>query len=291
MTPHPPSCYTACIMPSALVSTDWVAQRLGTDGLRVIEVSSTRLNNFGSGHILGAVAIDWQRELIEKEDESSGLVISPERFAALARRLGLHPNDTLVFYGDVGGRHAARALWTFEYYRHRGPLHLMDGGREKWQADGRPMRAEFPLPQPSDYPVPTEPDETLRATLDTITARLGKNGYALVDTRTRDEYEGADVRAGRGGRIPGAAHICWDDAVAEDGTFKTKEQLAALYSGLSRKDTVVSYCQLGVRAAHTWFILRHVLGYSKVENYDGSWREWGDREDTPIEIERSRAET
>ena len=124
-------------MTDALVSTEWVAERLDEPGTRVIEVSISRLEAYAQGHLPGAVAIDWQSELIEREDESSGLVIGPERFATLARRLGLRPEETLVFYGDAGGRHAARALWTFEYYRHSGPLHLMDGGREAWEREGR----------------------------------------------------------------------------------------------------------------------------------------------------------
>src|SRR3990170_4627073 len=130
-------------MTAALVSTSWVAERLGRPRFRVIDVPTSD-DGYARAHLPGAVAIDWQRELIEEEDESSGKVIDPERFAALARRLGLRPDDTLIFYGDQGGRHAIRALWTFEYYRHRGPLHWMDGGREKWQRERRPLTTEVP---------------------------------------------------------------------------------------------------------------------------------------------------
>ena len=270
-------------MTDALVSTEWVAERLDEPGTRVIEVSISRLEAYAQGHLPGAVAIDWQSELIEREDESSGLVIEPERFAALARRLGLRPEDTLVFYGDAGGRHAARALWTFEYYRHPGPLHLMDGGREAWEREGRPLTAESPAIEPSDYPIPSGADESLRATREEIAARLGEDGFAVLDTRTREEYEGSDVRAARGGHMPGAAHVFWEEAVAPDGSFRPREELAALYGRLGRESTIAAHCQLGVRAAHTWFVLRHILGYPNVKNYDGSWQEWGNLADTAIE--------
>ena len=269
-------------MTDVLVSTSWVAERLRAPGVRIIEVSAAP-EAYASGHLPGAVAIDWRRELIEREDESSGQVIDAERFAALARRLGLRPDDTLVFYGDQGGRHAARALWTFEYYRHPGALHLMDGGRERWEREGRPMTAEAPSVAPSDYPALASADESLRATHEEIASRLGEAGFAVLDARTRDEYEGTDVRAARGGHIPGAVHVFWQDAVAPDGSFRSQEELAALYGHVSREGTVAVHCQLGMRSAHTWFVLRHVLGYRSVKNYDGSWQEWGNLPSTPIE--------
>jgi thiosulfate/3-mercaptopyruvate sulfurtransferase len=272
-------------MSDALVSTDWVAQRLGERGLRVIEVSATRLEDYARAHLPGAVVIDWQAELIPDEDESSGHIVDPDRFAALARRLGVRPEDELAFYGDQGGRHAIRALWTFEYYRHPGALHVMDGGREKWQAEGRPMTDERPSVEPSDYAVPTGRRPDIRATRDDVLAALNDGRHAIVDVRTPEEYDGIDVRAARGGRIPGARHIYWEDALAEHGALKPKAELEALYGGIDRDTTVTTYCQLGVRAAHTWFVLHHVLCYPRVRNYDGSWREWGDRDDSPIEGE------
>ena len=280
-------------MTDALVSTDWVAQRLGLPGVRVIDVP-TSAGGYASGHLPGALSIAWRQELIPDEDESSGDVIDPERFGALARRLGLRPDDTLVFYGDEGGRHAIRALWTFEYYRHGGALHFMDGGRERWLEEGRQTSAEAPPVEPSDYPVPSRRNLDVRATIDEIRAGLGKDrpsagsgqAFAVLDVRTAEEYAGTDVRAARGGHIPGALHIFWEEALTDDGGLRSRDELSRLYADVPRDETVAVHCQLGVRAAHTWFVLRHVLGYERVKNYDGSWQEWGNREDTPVEGER-----
>jgi thiosulfate/3-mercaptopyruvate sulfurtransferase len=274
-------------MTNVIVSTDDVAAMLGKRGVRVIEVSMDR-EAYASGHIDGALDIDWQRQLIEEEDESSGKVIDPERFGALARRLGLDINDSLVFYGDQGGRHAARALWTFEYYRHRGPLHWMDGGREKWLSEGRPMTAETQPLVPSAYPVPSQRQPNMRITLDEIRSQLGKPSMSVLDVRTEEEYQGAVVRAARGGHIPGALHVFWEDALEPDKSLRPKAELEALYRDVPRDATVAVHCQLGVRAAHTWLVLRHLLDYPDVRNYDGSWQEWGNRDDTPIDGETKR---
>ena len=269
-------------MTEALVTTTWTAKKLGTPGVHVIEVGHNGLHEYGRGHLPGASAIDWRRELIESE--SSSFVIDPKRFANLARRLAVEPDDTLIFYGDEGGRHACRALWTFQHYRHPGPLHLMDGGREKWQAQGRPLAAQIPIVEPSTYPIPNVPQEVVRATREAIEARLGRNGWHIVDARSREEYEGTEARAARGGHIPGATHVFWRDAVAEDSALKSKEELAALYAHVPKNGTVAVHCQLGIRSAHTWFVLHHVLDRPNVRNYDGSWQEWGNLPDTPIEL-------
>ena len=269
-------------MSDALVSTEWVAERLETPGVRVIEASATT-DAYASEHLPGADLIDWRRELIESEDESSGLVIDEERFASLASRLGIEPEDTLVFYGDQGGRHACRALWTFEYYRHPGALHVMDGGREAWEREGRPLTSKLPPERSSEYPTPAGGDERLRITRGEIESRLRDGTVTVLDTRTREEHEGRDVRAKRGGHIPGATHRFWREAVTDDEAFRTEGELGALYGDLPREGTVAVHCQLGVRSVHTWFVLRHVLGYENVRNYDGSWQEWGNVPETPIE--------
>ncbi len=273
---------------NALVTTAWLAAQLGAPGTHVIECSSSRLDEYAAAHIPGAAAIDWLRDLVERDDESSGLVIDAQRFAALASRLGIRPNDTLIFYGDMGGRHAARALWTFEYYGHPGDLHLMDGGREAWSREGRPMDAAAAAIEPSDYPVPRHTNDAIRAiraTRDDVAAALADPAFVPLDTRTRDEYVGEDIRAARGGRIPGATHVFWKDNVAEDATLKSIDELAEMYKNVPKNAPVATYCQLGMRAAHTWFVLRHVLGYSNAATYDGSWQEWGNDPDTQIEAE------
>jgi thiosulfate/3-mercaptopyruvate sulfurtransferase len=270
-------------MSDVVVSTEWVAAQLSAPRTHVIDVSSSA-DGYAAGHLPGAVAIAWRRELIPNEDESSGMVIDPHRFAALARKLGLRPSDTLIFYGDEGSRHAARALWTFAYYRHAGALHWMDGGRERWRAEGRPLTDELPDSEPGDYPAPSARDDTLRTTREEIRARLDDPGFAVLDVRTADEYSGADRRAARGGHIPGARHVFWEDALTPDGALRPKEELAALYASVPRDATVAVHCQLGVRAAHTWLVLKHVLDYPDVRNYDGSWQDWGNRDDTPVEV-------
>ena len=278
-------------MSDALVTAGWVAERLGKPGVRLIDVPM-KPETYAERHIEGAVLIDWQRELIEEEDESSGKVIDPERFAALSRRLGINFDDTLIFYGDKGGRHAIRALWTYEYYKHGGALYLMDGGREQWTREGRPMTDELPHPAPTGYAMPSRREFRIRTTLDEIRAGLKRSSalrpgsgpeLVVLDVRTRAEYEGTDIRAARGGHIPGAIHIEWEDAMYDDKRFKSKDELSELYADVPRDAEVAIHCQLGIRAAHTWFALRHILGYEHAANYDGSWQEWGNREDTPIE--------
>jgi len=271
-------------MTDALVTTSWLADHLGEPGLRVFEVSlDTSL--YASGHIEGALAIDWKQGLVEAPDESSGKVIDADRFVALAGRLGIVPDDTLVFYGDQGGRHATRALWTFEYYRHPGELHWLDGGRELWEAEGRLLTTDVPNVGPSGYPDPGAPDYSIRATLTDMVSGLEDADLTMLDVRQPDEYAGEDIRAARGGRIPGATHIFWKDALAENCALLPKDQLEQLYAGISADGTTATYCQLGVRAAHTWFVLRHVLDRPNVKVYDGSWQEWGNLTDTPIENE------
>ncbi len=271
-------------MAEALVTTTWLAEHADDSGLRIFEASQEP-ESYASGHIDGALPIDWKRDLIEREDESSGKVIDSGRFVALARRLGINKSDTLVFYGDQGGRHATRALWVFEYYRHPGKLHWVDGGREVWQAEGRPLTQDIPDIAASDYADPPAPDYSIRATLADIVTGLDDADITVIDTRSPAEHAGSDIRSARGGRIPGARNIFWKTSLAESTALLPRAELAQLYGDISRDDSVAAYCQLGVRAAHTWFILRHVLDHPNAKNYDGSWQEWGNLTDTPIEHE------
>ena len=279
-------------MTDALVTTAWVAQHAADPGLRIFEVSQEPAS-YASGHIEGALAIDWKADLIERADESSGKVIDAGRFVTLASKLAIQPDDTLVFYGDQGGRHATRALWTFEYYRHPGKLHWVDGGREVWQREGRPLTTAVPNMATSSYPDPPAPDYGIRATLTDLVAGLDNADLTVIDTRSADEYAGTDIRSARGGRIPGAQHIFWKSSLADSTALLPKAQLQQLYAAATATPdsevtggaAVVAYCQLGVRAAHTWFILRHVLDHPDAKNYDGSWQEWGNLPDTPIENE------
>ena len=187
--------------------------------------------------------------------------------------------------GHQGGRHAARALWTLEYYRHPGKLHWVDGGREVWQAEGRALTQDVPDVPASDYPEPPAPDYTVRATLTDIVSGLDSADLTVIDTRSPNEHAGTDIRAARGGRIPGSQPIFWKKSLTENGALLPKDELEELYADIPRDGASAAYCQLGVRAAHTWFVLRHVLDHPTAKNYDGSWQEWGNLTDTPIENE------
>jgi thiosulfate/3-mercaptopyruvate sulfurtransferase len=269
---------------SALIDGEWLQQHLGDPGVRILE-SSIAKTTYDAAHIPGALWVESHGDLLRNGDESSGDVLTPEQYAALMSRLGITPNTTVVWYGDRHSSYAIRGFWTMDYYQHRGDVHVLDGGRERWVAEGRPTTADIPAVTPSTHPVPLTRSNANEASWQEVRAPIGDPACVVLDVRSRDEYTGANVRARRGGHIPGATHVEWTDATAGDNVLKSEAELRTLYErqGVTPDKEIIAHCQLGIRAAHTWFVLKHVLGYSNVKNYDGSWQEWGNRDDTPIE--------
>ncbi len=268
----------------ALIQPQWLADHLRDADVRVIEASVEK-GTYAAAHIPGAVWLDCHRELLLHGDDSSGYVIPPEQFAALMSRLGIAPETTVVWYGDRHSSLAIRGFWTMDYYRHRGAVYVIEGGRERWIAEGRATTADLPHIERAPYPIPSAPDESNRATLDRVHGAIGSEHAVVLDVRSRGEYDGENLRAARGGHIPGAVHVEWTDATAGDNVLLRGEALRELYAsrGVTPDKEIIAHCQLGIRAVHTWFMLKHVLGYPDVRNYDGSWQEWGNHEDTPIE--------
>jgi thiosulfate/3-mercaptopyruvate sulfurtransferase len=241
------------------------------------------------GHIPGALKIDWH---IDLNDPVMRDYIGREQFQALLRRLGIDEGTTVVFYGDKNNWWATYALWVFELFRFRNGK-ILDGGRAKWEAEGRPMVTDVPKVTPSNYVAQERNDARIRAFMPDVLAHVKKHGK-LVDVRSPDEFSGAKLHmpdypqegAMRGGHIPGARSVPWSRAANADGTFRSAGELRALYereAGLEPSDDVVAYCRIGERSSHTWFVLTYLLGYDRVRNYDGSWTEWGNAVRAPIE--------
>ncbi|GAA1810420.1 sulfurtransferase [Nesterenkonia flava] len=272
--------------PNALVSTDWLAEHLDDPTVVVLE-SNEDVLLYDTGHIPGAVKIDWHTDL---NDPVTRDFIGPEEFASFVGSKGITPETTVVFYGDRSNWWAAYALWVFTLFGHQ-DLRLLDGGRAKWIEEGRELTTEAPRVTPAEYPVPaTRDDATFRAFREDVLEHLGK---PLVDVRSAQEYSGeVTVAAGfegegalRGGHIPTAANVPWAKAANDDGTFKSREELEQIYkneAGIGEADQVIAYCRIGERSSHTWFVLQHLLGYENVRNYDGSWTEWGNAVRLPI---------
>ena len=269
---------------SALVSPDWLEARLGDQAVRVVE-SSIAKESYDRAHIPGARWVDAHPDLLRNGDDSSGCVITPEQYAALMGRLDIGPDMTVVWYGDRQSSFATRGFWTMDYYRHPGGCYVLDGGRERWLAEQRPISNEAPAERLAVYPVPAETNRENEASWQDVSAAIGAAGKVVLDVRTQGEYDGSDVRAARGGHVPGAVHVEWLDATAGDNVLKSERELRAMYEslGVTPDREIITHCQLGVRASHTWFVLKHVLGYPRVKNYDGSWQEWGNRDDLPVE--------
>ncbi len=274
--------------PRMLVTTEWLAEHLHTPGLVVVE-SSEDVLLYEVGHIPGAVKIDWHTEL---NDPVTRDYVDGSAFAELMASKGISRDTTVVFYGDKSNWWAAYALWVFTLFGHE-DVRLLDGGRDKWIAEGRELTKEKPDLPRGQYPEVRREDAPIRAYRDEVEAHLEQRGK-LVDVRSPQEFTGERTHmpdypqegALRGGHIPGARSIPWGRAVQEDGTFRPVEELQALYEqeqGISPHDDVVVYCRIGERSSHTWFVLTHLLGYPRVRNYDGSWTEWGNLVRAPIE--------
>ncbi len=273
--------------PEALVDADWVEAHLHDPNVRLIEVD-VDTNAYDQGHIPGAVGFNWKKEL---QDQVVRAPLSEEHLEALLGSAGVSNDTTIVLYGDNNNWFAAWALWILKYYGHQ-DVRLLDGGRVKWLADKREITTEVPSYASATYHA-AEPKTNIRALRDQVLSEIGKSNVALVDVRSPGEYSGELLApanlpqegAQRGGHIPGAANIPWGQAVREDGTFKSADELRALYGGkgVTSDKEVIAYCRIGERSSHTWFALHYLLGYPNVRNYDGSWTEWGSLIGVPIE--------
>jgi len=269
-----------------LVETQWVQEHLDDDSIRIVEVDENPAL-YAEAHIPGAIGFDWKMDL---QDQVKRDFLGPEEFGALMGSRGISNGHTVVLYGDRNNWFAAYTYWYFNYYGHDDVL-LMNGPREKWISEGRPTSTDAPSYEPATFAAQSG-DEAIRAKRDEVFQALGTD-TRLVDVRSPQEYSGELIAmagyeqegAQRAGHIPGAASIPWAQAVKDDGTFKSADELRELYSGKGVLDgnEVIAYCRIGERSAHTWFVLHELLGHDKVKNYDGSWTEWGNLVNVPIE--------
>jgi thiosulfate/3-mercaptopyruvate sulfurtransferase len=270
-----------------LVTTDWLAAHLSDDDVAVAEVDENP-DLYEEGHIPGAVKLHWRDDL---QDPVERDLVDKQTFERLMGDRGIANDATLVLYGDKNNWFAAYAYWYLKIYGHQ-DVRILDGGRQKWADEGREFTTEAPQRKQAQYSA-SERDESIRAYRDAVQQGLGEQAKALVDVRSPQEYAGELIAppgyeqegAQRGGHIPTAASIPWASAVRDDGTFKSADELRELYEGkgVTPEKEVTAYCRIGERSAHTWFVLRELLGYDTVKNYDGSWTEWGNLVDVPIE--------
>lgn len=276
------------VHPEVLVSTDWLAAHLEDPAVRVLE-SNEDVLLYDLGHIPGALKIDWHADL---NDPVVRDYLAPAQFEALVRRLGIGPETTVVFYGDKNNWWACYAFWVFQLFGFTN-CRVLDGGRMKWESEGRPLVTEVQAVRPSEVSVRRRDDTRIRAFFAEVLAHMAAR-KPMVDVRSPEEFTGARTHMPdypqegtlRGGHIPGARSVPWARAANPDGTFKPADALRALYegeAGLQPTDDVIAYCRIGERSSHTWFVLTYLLGYGRVRNYDGSWTEWGNAVRAPIE--------
>jgi thiosulfate/3-mercaptopyruvate sulfurtransferase len=274
------------VHPEVLVETDWVAEHLNDPKVRIVESDEDYLL-YDTGHIPGAVKVDWFTTLQAPEQRD---FLSKEAFEQLAARLGISNDTTVVFYGDKNNWFATYAFWLFEYYGHPHKK-IMNGGRLKWTQENRALTRDVPKPAAAVYHA-KDADRSIRVFRDDV-LKQSQAKRPLVDVRSAKEYTGELIAmpnypqegAQRGGHIPGAVNIPWSTAVREqDGTFKPAEELRHIYAGrgVRPEQEVIAYCRIGERSSHTWFVLKYLLGYPEVRNYDGSWTEWGNLVGVPV---------
>ena len=272
--------------PEVLVSTQWAAEHLNDPKVRLVEVD-VDTSAYDQGHIPGAVGWNWQSQL---QDSIRRDLIDKPTLEALLGQSGISNDTTVLLYGDNNNWFAAYALWQLKYYGHK-DVRLINGGRKKWVEEKRTLTTEAPRITPTNYRA-TGPDESIRARKEQVFAAIEKNAAQLVDVRSVDEFTGKIIAppgmtetAQRAGHIPTAANVPWSQAANEDGTFKSADALKQLYEGkgVTGSGEVIAYCRIGERSSHTWFVLKYLLGYDNVKNYDGSWTEWGNLVGAPIE--------
>jgi thiosulfate/3-mercaptopyruvate sulfurtransferase len=276
------------VHPEVLVDTQWVVGHMNEHEVRVAEVDYDPTANYNLGHVPGAVLFDWKKDM---NDPVTRNIFSRQTCEDLLQTAGVNNNTALVLYGDFNNWFAAFAFWALKYYGFK-DLRLMNGGRKKWLEEDRPISKDIPQYQRGNFKA-TEPDKSMRAFLNQVKEALDKENIAMVDVRSPKEFTGEILappeypteHAQRGGHIPGASNIPWSQAVKDDGTFKSVEELKQIYhsKGIIPDKEIIAYCRIGERSSHTWFVLKYLLGYPNVKNYDGSWTEWGNMVDNPIE--------
>ena len=269
--------------PEVLVSTDWVVQHANDPKVRLVEVD-VDTSSYEKGHLQNAIAWNWTSQL---QDSVRRDLLSKSQMEELLGQSGIARNTTVVLYGDNNNWFAAYALWQLKYYGHP-DARLMNGGRKKWEIEGRPFITDAPTFTAASYKA-SDPDQSVRAKRDSVFQALESKAANLVDVRSVDEFTGKVIAppgmtetAQRGGHIPGALNVPWAKAANEDGTFKSYDDLAQLYQAVRPDQETIAYCRIGERSSHTWFVLKYLLGFDNVRNYDGSWTEWGNLVDAPI---------
>lgn len=272
--------------PDSLVSTDWVAQHHADANVRIVEID-VDTNAYNEGHVPGAYGWSWNTQLCDTLRRD---ILTKSHFEKLMSDTGISNSTTVILYGDSNNWFAAWALWQMKMYGHA-DVRIMNGGRKKWLSEGREVSTDVPAASSAKYEA-TGPDNSLRAFLDQVMAAYEGHSHAMVDVRSPAEFTGEILAppglpetCQRGGHIPHARNIPWSKACNDDGTFKSADELKALYGaeGMDGSKPIIAYCRIGERSSHTWFVLKYLLGYDRVSNYDGSWTEWGNLVGVPVE--------